>query len=92
MITKIIYARLFNLGNYENERLEVEIVVEGGEYAAAFIEAREAVETQHAQFQAERDAAEKRRYAEQEAEWARQRAEREAQRQQAQPAGDEQPF
>lgn len=55
MITKIVYARLYNLGNYENERLEVEVAVENGEWAAAFQEAREAVEAQHAQFEVERN-------------------------------------
>lgn len=91
MITKIVYARLFNLGNYENERLEVEIPVERGDYAAAFTEAREAVEAQQRQFQAEREAAERRRREEWEAERERQRLEREAREapQQAHPTGDE---
>jgi hypothetical protein len=61
MVTRVIYARLFNLGNYENERLEVEVVVESGDYVAAFDEARATVEAQQAQFQTERAAAEQAR-------------------------------
>lgn len=68
MITRVVYARLFNLGKYENERLEVEVVVEGGDYAAAFDEARQTVEAQQAQFQAEREAAARARREAQEAE------------------------
>lgn len=50
MVTKVIYARLYNLGNYENERLEVEVTVEGtGEVvvAEAWAGACQAVEDQH---------------------------------------------
>lgn len=50
MVTKVIYARLYNLGNYENERLEVEVTVEGtGEVAVAeaWAGACQAVEDQH---------------------------------------------
>lgn len=78
MITRIIYARLFNLGNYENERLEVEVTVEHGDYAAAFTEARGAVDAQQAQFQAEREAAEQQRRAEWEAERKAERERRQA--------------
>lgn len=59
MITKVVYARLYNLGNYENERLEVEVTVEDGSAAAvegAWEDARNAVEAQRTRLQAQRAA------------------------------------
>lgn len=66
MITKIVYARLFNLGNFENERLEVEVTVENGDVAGAFYDAHTTVLEQQARLvnvreEAERKAAEERR-------------------------------
>lgn len=64
MVTKVIYARLYNLGNYENERLEVEVTVEdsGAEaVAGAWEDAKQAVEEQHDRLQTERDEAAQRR-------------------------------
>lgn len=46
MITQITYARLYNLGNYENERLEVQVTVEDGDIEQAWIAAREAIEAE----------------------------------------------
>lgn len=102
MITEVIYARLFNLGNYENERLEVKVTVEDGSAAAlegAWEDARAAVEEQHARLQAQREEAERRQREAFEAEQARhreeyesrmaqERAEREAARQRPQMAAD----
>jgi hypothetical protein len=65
-VTTVTYARLWNLGNYENERLEATATVES-DAATAFAEARGAVEAEHARLQAERDAAEQRRREEWEA-------------------------
>ncbi len=48
MITQVAYARTYNLGNYENERIEAVATVENGDAAAAYVEAKAAVETQHA--------------------------------------------
>ena len=51
MVTKVVYARLYNLGNYENERFEVEVTVEDGSeiaLAGAWDDARRAVEDQKA--------------------------------------------
>lgn len=47
MITQITYARLYNLGSYENERLEVTVQVEENDATAAFITAVATVETEH---------------------------------------------
>lgn len=47
MITSVTYARLYNLGNYENERLEVTIQVEENDATSAFIAAVSTVETEH---------------------------------------------
>lgn len=55
MITKIIYARLYNLGNYENERLEVEVTAPDGVSTAEVWEAAvQAVEDQHLALEAAR--------------------------------------
>lgn len=70
----VTYARLWNLGNYENERLEVVVTV-STDVEAAFAEAVQAVNDQHALMQAEKDAAEQRRRDEWEE---KQRASREA--------------
>lgn len=47
MVTSVSYARLYNLGNYENEKLEVTVHVEDGDVAAAFITAQATVENEH---------------------------------------------
>jgi hypothetical protein len=47
MITHITYARLYNLGNYENERIEVTVSVEDGDLIAAHQEAVSAVQQAH---------------------------------------------
>jgi sRNA-binding protein len=94
MITKIVYARLFNLGNFENERLEVEVTVEDTSAAAvegAWEEARAAVEAQHARFQAEREEAERRRREEYQADQEQRRAEREAARLRTRPTDEDDP-
>lgn len=65
-IITVTYARLWNLGNYENERLEAVATVES-DAESAFAEAVQAVNDQHALMQAERDAAEQRRHEEWEA-------------------------
>jgi hypothetical protein len=55
VITKVVYARLFNLGNYENERIEVEAVIGADENPGAiFEELRKAADQQHEEFQAAR--------------------------------------
>jgi hypothetical protein len=46
-ITAVTYARLYNLGNYENERLEVTVSVEDSDTAAAFALAEAAVISEH---------------------------------------------
>lgn len=48
MITSVTYMRLYNLGNYENDRLYATAAVENGDVDAAFDEAIAAVEAQHA--------------------------------------------
>jgi hypothetical protein len=63
-VTQIAYERLFNLGNYENEKLSVTIYLyeagEIGDPVQAFNEARALVEAQHATFeQARKDEAER---------------------------------
>lgn len=47
-IVQVTYARLYNLGNYENERIEVAVSVENGDVEFAYITAEFAVETEHA--------------------------------------------
>lgn len=47
MITSITYGRLYNLGNYENEKLEVTVAVEENGATAAFITAQATVEAEH---------------------------------------------
>lgn len=54
MITTVTYARLWNLGNYENERLEVTVAVEESDVTAAFITAIAAVESEHIRLLSER--------------------------------------
>jgi hypothetical protein len=65
-VTQITYERLFNLGNYENEKLSVTVYLydtsEGGPGQAfkAFNEARALAEAQHATFeQARKEEAER---------------------------------
>ena len=54
---KLTYAKLFNLGNYENERIEIMIdLAPGVEVADAFNELRDLVERQHKAFCDARDA------------------------------------
>jgi hypothetical protein len=43
MITQFTYERVFNLGNYESERIGAVATVEGGDVVAAYQEARDAV-------------------------------------------------
>lgn len=47
MITQIGYARLYNLGNYENEKLEVTVSVVDGDVTAAFLTAQMTIEAEH---------------------------------------------
>lgn len=54
-ITQITYARLHNLGNYENERFEVVVTVEEGDVAGAFAEARYATDAARSAAQIERE-------------------------------------
>lgn len=54
MITTVTYARLYNLGSYENERLEVTVSVEEGDVTAAFITAQAAIEAEHVRMLNER--------------------------------------
>lgn len=71
---KLTYAKLFNLGNYENERIEITIdLAPGVAVADAFNELRDLVEQQHKTFC-------DRRTAEYEAAIERDRAERERMR------------
>jgi hypothetical protein len=72
-IITVTYARLWNLGNYENERLEAVATVES-DATTAFAEAVSAVNDQHTLMQAERDAAEQR----QREEWEAKRAGKQA--------------
>jgi hypothetical protein len=60
-ITQITYSRLFNLGNYENERLDVVVQLDDDDSPIGCAdEARIFVETQHAAFeQARKDEAER---------------------------------
>jgi septal ring factor EnvC (AmiA/AmiB activator) len=54
-VTKVIYERLYNLGNYENERLSAETQVLPDETPAdAYNRARAAVEEEHRARQSER--------------------------------------
>lgn len=48
MITSVTYERLYNLGNYENEKLGVVVAVVDGDVETAFNLARETVEAEHA--------------------------------------------
>lgn len=86
-ITQISYARLHNLGNYENERFEVVVTVEEGDVAGAFAEARAATDAARIQVEGERRAEADRIQQEQEALRLQRRQDRIAQeqRQQAQP-------
>lgn len=47
MIQSFTYARLYNLGNYENEKLEVTVLVEDDDVTAARIIAMATVEAEH---------------------------------------------
>lgn len=47
MITQVTYERLFNLGNYESERISATATVESADIEGAYDEARTAVETEH---------------------------------------------
>lgn len=46
-ITTVTYERLYNLGNYENERLSAACAVVNGDVAGAWATALDCVETQH---------------------------------------------
>ncbi len=50
----LTYARLYNLGNYENEKIEITVSVDNDDVTAARIAAVAAVEAEHAQMLAER--------------------------------------
>jgi hypothetical protein len=67
VITTVTYERLFNLGNYENLRLAATAVVEDDNVPAAFAEAKQAVEDQHAAYLAEKAETERRQREEWEA-------------------------
>jgi hypothetical protein len=82
-VLTIQYERLFNLGNYENEKLIAAVTVVNGDVAGAFAAARAIVEETQAGFQTER------KRAREEAE-RRQREEWEAERQQRLQARQEQ--
>lgn len=56
MITTVTYARLYNLGNYENEKLEVTVSVKDGDVTAARITAVATVESEHTRMVEERRA------------------------------------
>jgi hypothetical protein len=71
-VVRVVYERLFNLGNYESERLTMEASVEGEQDPVEVLtELRERVNATHAAFDArreeERQAEEERRRAEFEA-------------------------
>jgi len=61
MITQISYARLYNVGNFENIKFEAVATVEDGNAATAFEEAKSAVHAEMATWVAERTAAEQRK-------------------------------
>lgn len=55
-VTRVVYAQLVNLGNYENVRLEVEVTPEPGQAVAeAFDQARGFVRQQVQQMESDRD-------------------------------------
>jgi len=54
MIERVTYARLYTLPGFENERFEAVAIVQNGDVDAAFDEARQQVEAQHARCIAER--------------------------------------
>lgn len=56
MIQSITYARLYNLGNYENEKFEVTVSVEDNDVASAFATAIDTVEAEHTHMANERRA------------------------------------
>lgn len=75
-ITKVEYQRVFNLGNYENERLSFEATVEEGENPGQVLDQlRVLTDVMHTQFEAERKRAAEDAYKRQQEEWARQREE-----------------
>lgn len=74
MIATVTYARLYNLGNYENERLEVTVTTENGDAAAAFAMAKAATDAEHDRLVAEREAEIERQRAERQAEYEARRA------------------
>src|SRR5689334_900997 len=47
MIKEVTYERLYNLGNYENEKLGVTVSVQDDDIETAFDRARSAVEAEH---------------------------------------------
>ena len=62
MAITVTYARLYNLGNYENERIEVAMdIPEGADASAAYEQLRALVDAQHAAFEAARRAEEEER-------------------------------
>jgi hypothetical protein len=56
MITQVSYARLYNIGNYENVRFEAVATVGDNNTALAFDEAVAAVHEGYAQWLADREA------------------------------------
>lgn len=79
-VTKVIVARLHNLGNYENIRFECEATVEDGDVAAAWATARQACAAAFTAFEADREAEEQRAREEREARYKAQREEDERRR------------
>lgn len=82
-ITAVTYARLYNIGNYENIRYEAVVTVEDGNIDAAFDMGRRAVEAQYARFEQEREEAAERQRQEWKAEAARRQEEAERAAQQS---------
>lgn len=54
MVTQVSYARLYNIGNYENVRFEVVVTVSGGDTEVSFSEAIFAVHQAYIQWVAQR--------------------------------------
>lgn len=78
-VTRVIVARLHNLGNYENIRFECEATVED-DVGAAWSAARQACAAAFTAFEADREAEEQRARKEREARYKAQREEDERRR------------
>ncbi len=79
-ISRVVVARLHNLGNYENIRFECEATVEDGDVPAAWSEARRACADAFLTFEADREAEERRAREEREARYKAEREEDERRR------------